>query len=277
MSDLKWQMDLVCPVTKQPLHRESDHLETPDGRFKYPVIQGIPILAESQKFTMFDDSLYKPHIGTKDHNPYPALDHHVRFVGSDWKRMLDLGSGDGVWSAPCASLVDEIYCVNPGLLALQLLQKRHIPNMFPIVAFGESLPFPDNFFDGIFNIFVIEHLEDPIPMLREMHRVLKPSGALVITTDNRMYDKYLRYVVEWREKGWGNWVKANPTHVNVMYPGMLRKYLTRASFEVVLEDYGLTGTSRRERLFGSWIARTYLTAVFRFVCRPDKAGATVSE
>jgi hypothetical protein len=85
-----------------------------------------------------------------------------------------------------------------------------------------------------------------------------------------MYDKYLRYLVEWREKGWGNWTKANPTHINVMYPSGLRKYLKEGDFEVVLEDYGLPGDSRRERLFGSWFAKTYLTETFRFVCRPLK-------
>ena len=266
---MQWDDILVCPLTKERLLRTGDCLQTLDGKFTYPVINGIPVLAEWEKFANFNDSLYKPHIGDENGNPYPSFDYLVQFVG-EWKCMLDLGCGDGIWSADCASVVDDIYCVNPGITALEILRKRNIRNMFPIVAFGEYLPFPDNFFDGIFNIFVIEHLKDPIPMLKEMNRVLKPSGRLVIGTDNRMYDKYLRYLVEWREKGWGNWTKANPTHVNVMYPSNLRKYLKRADFEVVLEDYGLTGNSKRERLFGSWIAKTYLTETFRFVCRPIK-------
>lgn len=268
MNGPQWESNLVCPITKQILHREGNQLHTLDRKFTYPIIEGIPILADLAKFKQFDDRLYKPGIGGKDHNPYPKHSDYVKFVDPAWKSLLDLGSGDGIWTADCASLVDEVYCVNPGLEALQLLQRRDIKNMFPIVAFGESLPFPNDFFDGVFSIFVIEHLKDPIPMLREIHRILKPSGRLMISTDNRIYDKYLRYLVEWRHKGWGNWAPANPTHVNVMYPGTLKKYLKRAGFEVVLEDYGLTGKTRRERVLGSWISKNCLNEVFQMVSRP---------
>lgn len=262
--------NLVCPVTKQRLIKIKDSLQTEDCKFKYPIINDIPILMEWQKFQDWNDELYKPSITQENQEPLPAHEYYVRFVDENWKTMLDLGCGDGVMSANCANLVDEIYCVNPGIVPLKILQRRNIPNMFPVVALGESLPFPDNFFDGVFNIFVIEHLKDPIPMLKEIWRVLKPTGKLLVSTDNRMYYKYLRYFYEWRKKGWGNWTKANPTHINLMYPGKLRKYVKKAGFEVALEDYGLTGKSKKERLFGQWIVKTYFAAGMRFLCQPAK-------
>lgn len=46
------------------------------------------------------------------------------------------------------------------------------------VAGGEKLPYPDNSFDYVVFTDVIEHVEDPDGMLREISRVLKPGGYL---------------------------------------------------------------------------------------------------
>ena len=48
----------------------------------------------------------------------------------------------------------------------------------------ENLPFPDASFDLVTCTEVIEHLEHYRSTLREIRRVLKPSGTLVITTPN---------------------------------------------------------------------------------------------
>jgi 2-polyprenyl-3-methyl-5-hydroxy-6-metoxy-1,4-benzoquinol methylase len=49
----------------------------------------------------------------------------------------------------------------------------------------EQLPFSDGEFDVVLCTQVIEHLLDPALALRELARVLRPSGRLVLTTDNR--------------------------------------------------------------------------------------------
>jgi SAM-dependent methyltransferase len=46
------------------------------------------------------------------------------------------------------------------------------------------LPYDDNFFDAITFTEVIEHLEDHRKILKEINRVLKKDGVLVITTPN---------------------------------------------------------------------------------------------
>lgn len=48
----------------------------------------------------------------------------------------------------------------------------------------EKLPFDDNSFDLVTCTEVIEHLEHYRGTLREIHRVLRPGGTLVITTPN---------------------------------------------------------------------------------------------
>lgn len=39
-----------------------------------------------------------------------------------------------------------------------------------------TLPFDDSSFDGVILKDVLEHLDDPVAMVREVHRVLKPGG-----------------------------------------------------------------------------------------------------
>ncbi len=72
-----------------------------------------------------------------------------------------------------------------------------------------KLPYPDNYFDAITSISVIEHISDMGDSLamKEMWRVLKPGGKLVITVPCSKY-----HYEEWRDEdvyGLGNQPKNN--------------------------------------------------------------------
>jgi SAM-dependent methyltransferase len=49
-----------------------------------------------------------------------------------------------------------------------------------VVANGESLPFAAESFDAVICIAALHHMDHPLAALREMARVLKPSGAALI-------------------------------------------------------------------------------------------------
>lgn len=66
---------------------------------------------------------------------------------------------------------------------------RHIPlEQFRCDNFDaelDSFPYQDESFDSVVCSEVLEHLKyDPVHMLAEINRVLKPNGALVLTTPN---------------------------------------------------------------------------------------------
>jgi SAM-dependent methyltransferase len=55
------------------------------------------------------------------------------------------------------------------------------------VADLATLPFGDAEFDLVFSKYVFEHLDRPLTVMRELRRVLKPGGHLLVHTPNRWH------------------------------------------------------------------------------------------
>ncbi|WP_277880499.1 MULTISPECIES: class I SAM-dependent methyltransferase [Agrobacterium] len=55
-------------------------------------------------------------------------------------------------------------------------------NNTEIVAFdGKTIPFPDSYFETLLCTEVLEHAVDPVALIAEMYRVMRPGGTLLIT------------------------------------------------------------------------------------------------
>jgi 2-polyprenyl-3-methyl-5-hydroxy-6-metoxy-1,4-benzoquinol methylase len=67
--------------------------------------------------------------------------------------------------------------------ALRRASLRNIKT-FALDLSKDIIPFPNNSIDLITALEVIEHLVNPDNMLREAHRILKPSGYFIISTPN---------------------------------------------------------------------------------------------
>lgn len=55
-------------------------------------------------------------------------------------------------------------------------------------------PIADNICDTVFMIALLEHLDDPLTMLEEIHRILNDNGTLVLTTPTRLAKPILEFM-----------------------------------------------------------------------------------
>lgn len=99
--------------------------------------------------------------------------------------LLEVGCGEGRginWLLPKAekfSAIDKIATVVEGL-------KKKFPAGNFVSGNIPPLPYEDNSFDCVVSFQVIEHIADDHLFLKEISRVVKPSGLVLITTPNRL-------------------------------------------------------------------------------------------
>ena len=98
-------------------------------------------------------------------------------------RFLDLGCGDGTYSAALKKTGHKVVAVDTSAEALHLARQRGITNC--VLASATHLPTKSDIFDRILLIDVLEHLLEPIKTLSEIHRTLRPNGLLVLQTPNK--------------------------------------------------------------------------------------------
>jgi len=161
------------------------------------------------------------------------------------RSFCEVGSGSGTTSVQLAkrggkmTLVD----ISPKSLAFA---KRHfegerLPAQYAIQD-GLRLGFQDGVFDVVFNGGVIEHFTDEgkIALIREMYRVVKPGGLLVILVPNAR-DIPFR-LGKWIAERRGKWIFG------------FEDDLSEGRFRTLAERAGLTGVefSAHNPVVGWW-------------------------
>jgi ubiquinone/menaquinone biosynthesis C-methylase UbiE len=97
--------------------------------------------------------------------------------------VLDIGCGTGHLAAELMQRGYAAWGVDFSDAMVEYARDNCNPDRFRVGDI-EQIPFPDNTFDAVMCLGVMEYLEKDEPALREMWRVLKPGGCAVITTPN---------------------------------------------------------------------------------------------
>ncbi len=97
--------------------------------------------------------------------------------------VADIGAGTGFITQGVAPLVTRVYAVDSSSEMLEVARRNlaAFPNVEYRVADGAAIPLPDRSVDTVLANMYLHHAPDPLTAIREMIRLLKPGGRLVIT------------------------------------------------------------------------------------------------
>ncbi|MCM1150546.1 MAG: class I SAM-dependent methyltransferase [Alistipes sp.] len=96
--------------------------------------------------------------------------------------VLEIGTGSGYGIEVVAPRAARFVTIDKHAPAAELTQ---VPGAEFRQATVPPLPFADGEFDCAISFQVIEHIEKDAEFVREIHRILRPGGRLILTTPNR--------------------------------------------------------------------------------------------
>ncbi len=104
-------------------------------------------------------------------------------------RYLEVGAGSGGTVLAVLNQYEELVAMELSSERACSLRKlfEAVPRKVRVICGdieSEDVVFPDEYFDTVVMTAVIEHLVDPIQVLKKMRRILKPTGRLILCTPN---------------------------------------------------------------------------------------------
>jgi len=143
--------------------------------------------------------------------------------------LIEVGCGDGSFTTDLAKLSSNVTAID--ISAGQIAENIQ---RFPTIKFlqhdvAERFPFADGAFEAVWCSEVLEHLFDPLYALREMHRILRPGGRLLVTVPyHGRFKNVLIALFKWDE----HFAPANP-HIRFYTNRTLTKVATEAGFQAI--------------------------------------------
>ena len=164
------------------------------------------------------------------------------------QRVLDLAGGTGDLAALFAPIVGI-----PGLVVLadinatmmevgrERLLNKGLTQIQCCQADGEQMPFPDNTFDCISIGFGLRNFTDKIRALRELNRLLKPAGVLLILEfskpENPLIDAgYRAFQALW--PGMGKLLVGDSASYHYLVES-IRRHPSQKALQQMMQDAGL--------------------------------------
>jgi len=123
------------------------------------------------------------------------------------KIILDAGAGTGNLAVKMVNRGAEVVGLDFSTEGLEIFKKK-LPNSKTIIHdLNKSLPFPDNYFDGLVSnntIYTLPENNRPA-IFKEFYRVLKPGGKIAIANVHKGFKPFKIYTehIKWSVKNKG--------------------------------------------------------------------------
>ena len=125
---------------------------------------------------------------------HPGRMHALKRMGiKSGDRVLEVGVGTGINAAlyPRDCTVTGIDLSGPMLeKARERIARKRLTNVQLFEMDAADLRFPDNSFDIVYAPYLISVVPDPVAVVREMRRVCRPGGRLVILNHFRSRNRF---------------------------------------------------------------------------------------
>lgn len=154
----------------------------------------------------------------------------LAYIGKE-EDILDIGCGEGVTLEKLVKKFPDrtIKGIDYSWENVEVCKEYNLPAEVGDVY---QLNFPDNTFDCCLFMEVIEHLEKPLRALKEIYRILRPGGLLLIVFPNDIIFKISRIVcLKFKEA-------FTPSgHLKQWSPQEMRKVLRDIGFSIFKMEY----------------------------------------
>lgn len=148
------------------------------------------------------------------------------------RKILDVGCGSGALGAKLVAQGKEVVGMEQDA-RLSDQASRSLTKVITGDACQQALPFEQGYFDAIIYADVLEHLVDPLALLRQQRKYLKPQGEILVSLPNIRYYKVMDQVFF---KGVWDYTDAgilDKTHLRFFTLVTMKELLARAGYEIV--------------------------------------------
>jgi methionine biosynthesis protein MetW len=216
--------------------------------------QGRPVVQRDWLHRYLLDPVFDPRANTRTSVALALL--------PGGERLLDIGCWNGAFleQVRSAGRYRELYGVDIVPAAVEATNAKGFPAQV-VDLNGELLPFPDQCFDTVTILGVLEHVFDPYTVIREIYRVLRPGGTMLIDVPNvgsftnRLRILFGRIPVTSSDPGWDG------GHLHYFTKQALDRFLRNERFDIISRKT----TGGRPELREWWIS--LLSGEFVYVCR----------
>jgi len=144
---------------------------------------------EHRKIARFYDAVYHRDASASDQPSQHLVRLAKRFSPASGKKALDIGCGTGAWLQVLSDNGADVCGIDISERAIEAARRR-LPQAGLHVGPAETLPYEDDSFDIVTCLGSLEHFLDQPMALREMARVARPDGRILVLVPNAGFLTY---------------------------------------------------------------------------------------